>query len=151
METKAEAKEISNEILGSWELVSWTYEDETGKSIDYFGKPEGILIYNESGYMSVHISRDNRKSFESDGPFDGKPNEMINAFKTYFGYYGRFIESEPGILLHTIEGSSFPNWLGITQKRIARIVGKELTLSTPPIPTGTGYTIFTLVWKKIIN
>lgn len=150
MEAQQVTTALSKEVLGTWKLVSWTYKNEKGEEINYFGEnPTGILMYTESGYMSVHIMKDNRKKFENDGMYDGKPEEIIDAFKTYFAYFGRFEEKKPGVLKHTVEGGTFPNWLGNIEERYGEIRGNKMILSTPPIKTGDHDIIFNVVWERV--
>ena len=61
---------------------------------------------------------------------------------TYFGTYS-VSEADSSIAIH-IEGSSFPNWNGVDQKRIVAIAGDQLTLTVRP-PTGE---IVDVIWKR---
>ncbi|MTI22240.1 lipocalin-like domain-containing protein [Fulvivirga sp. RKSG066] len=141
---------ITEEIIGTWELVSWTYNGPNGEVVDYFGtSPTGVLMYTESGYMSVHIAKENRKKFKKDGMYDGTSDEIVDAFKTYFAYFGTYEEEEPGTFVHTVLGGTFPNWLGNTERRFGRIEGDRLILSTPPIETGDQEIIFNVEWRKV--
>jgi Lipocalin-like domain len=36
-------------------------------------------------------------------------------------------------VLHHVELSLFPNWVGVTQERLVKISGDQLTLSTRPL------------------
>lgn len=149
MEVQAATK-ISEKVIGTWKLVSWTYKNKYGERVDYFGEnPTGILMYTTSGYMSVHIMKNDRKRFESEGMYDGKPEEIIDAFKTYFAYFGRFEEKEPGVMRHTVEGGTFPNWLGHIEERFGEIKENLLVLSTPPIRTGDRDIVFDVVWERV--
>ena len=150
MELQDIAPKIATDVIGTWKLVSWTFKNENGEEVNYFGKkPTGILMYTDSGYMSVHIMKENRPKFKSEGMYDGTPEEITEAFKTYFAYFGSFIESEPGVLRHTVEGGTFPNWLGNIEERYGKIVGDKLVLSTPPIRTGNRDIVFDIVWQRI--
>lgn len=147
---KTKLKKVGKKILGAWELVSWVYQNEHGENINYFGnEPKGILLYDKSGYMSVQIATENRPEFESEGINAGKKKEMAAAFSTYLSYFGKYVESEPGVYEHTVEGTLFPNWLGKKEIRYARLKGDTLVLSTPPTPTKSGDIVFNITWKKI--
>lgn len=149
MEASQTATKLSKAVIGTWALVSWTYNDADGNEIDYFGEnPTGILMYTESGYMSVHIMRENRKKFAKEGMYDGTSEEIVEAFTTYFAYFGTFVEKEPGVLQHTVKGGTFPNWLGNIEERYGKIEGDRMILSTPPIPTGGHNIVFNVVWKR---
>jgi hypothetical protein len=60
---------------------------------------------------------------------------------TYFGTY-TVSEADRTIAIH-IDGSSFPNWNGVDQKRIVTITGDQLKLSAP-VAFGTAE----VVWKR---
>lgn len=140
---------IANEIIGTWKLVSWTFKDANGNEVNYFGdNPEGILMYTDSGHMSVQIMRENRLEFKKEGMYDGTPEEIIEAFKSYFAYFGTYVESEPGTISHTVLGGTFPNWLGNTEQRYGKIEGDKLILSTPPIETDGQEITFYVTWQK---
>lgn len=150
METQQATTQLAKQVIGTWKLVSWTYKNENGEVIDYFGKtPKGILMYTDSGYMSVHIMKSDRKRFKSEGMYDGTPEEIVDAFTTYFAYFGKFIEKEPGVLQHTVEGGTFPNWLGNIEERYGEIEGNRMILSTPPIRTGEHDIVFNIVWERV--
>ncbi|MBL3656244.1 lipocalin-like domain-containing protein [Fulvivirga sediminis] len=140
---------MTEKIIGTWKLESWYYEDENGQKIDYFGKsPEGILIYDKVGYMSVHIIKHDRQLFKLNGMYEGTSEELNSAFKSYFGYYGRYYSDETGTLTHVVEGSAFPNWKGNVEKRYARIEENKLIIYTQPIETEKGKIIFFIVWER---
>ncbi|ELR73056.1 hypothetical protein C900_00136 [Fulvivirga imtechensis AK7] len=150
MELQDVVPKIAKDVIGTWKLVSWTFKNEHGKEVNYFGtNPAGILMYTESGYMSVHIMKENRTKFKSEGMYDGTSEEITEAFKTYFAYFGKFIESAPGVLRHTVEGGTFPNWLGNVEERYGKIMGNKLVLSTPPIHTEGRDIVFDVVWQRV--
>lgn len=146
METR---EKIGTKIIGSWELVSWIFKNEKGEKVKYFGQqPKGILIYQDSGIMSVQIAQENRPSFSKQGIDEGTQEEMTAAFASFLSYYGSYKETEPGVFVHTVLGSLFPNWLGHKETRLAAIDGNNLVLSTPPTPTSKGDIEFIITWKK---
>lgn len=143
-------KKIGNKIVGAWKLHKWIYEDEAGNEVRFFGEaPEGLLIYHESGYMSVQIARENRQKFKSDALDGGTQEEQAQAFGTFLSYYGSYVEAEPATFVHTVEGTLFPNWLGNKETRYGQIEGDLLVLSTPPIKVGGGQITFKITWKRV--
>lgn len=143
---------IGKEILGAWKLVKWIYENEDGEEVRFFGKaPEGLLIYHESGFMSVQIAQEERPAFASDSLDGGTKEEQAAAFATFLSYYGKYVEEEPTKFVHTVEGTLFPNWLGNKEIRYANISGDLLILSTPPVKVSGGSIVFKITWEKINN
>jgi hypothetical protein len=144
------AKSIKEEIVGTWKLVSWTYQNEKGEVIDYFGKnPVGILMYDKYGYMNAQLMTSNRTKFASEAIDGGTNEEMGQAFKTYLAYFGHYVEAEPGAVVHTVLGSLFPNWLEQQHVRYGQIDGDKLVLSTPPISADGREIVFYITWRKI--
>jgi Lipocalin-like domain len=141
---------IQDKVIGTWKFVSWVYKNENNQIIDYFGKGAvGILMYDRSGYMNVQIMKAGRMPFVSDAIYGGTAEETRNAFDSYIAYFGKYYESSPGELVHVVEGSLFPNWLGDKQMRYGKLVGNQLVLHTAPIPTSFGNTVFYLTWERV--
>jgi hypothetical protein len=144
------AEFVKQKIIGTWKLVSWTYNDQHGNEIDYFGKEAvGLLMYDSNGYMNAQLMKNNREKFEADSINGGRPEETKKAFDTYIAYFGRYEEARPGEIVHTVEGSLFPNWLNNQEVRYAMIEGNRLKLSTPPIPVNGTNIVFYITWEKV--
>ncbi|UZR98136.1 lipocalin-like domain-containing protein [Chondrinema litorale] len=145
------AKEkIGTRILGSWKLVNWVYETEAGEIVDFYGKdPHGLLVFLDSGYMSVHVYKNNRTKFNDLALNSGSIEEKANSFSTFTAYYGIYEEVRPGVFETAVEGALIPDWLGTTQIRYAELKDDILVLSTPPTPTSEGLRTFRLTWEKV--
>jgi hypothetical protein len=141
---------IKEKIVGTWSLVSWVYTDEAGKTIHYFGEhATGILMYDKNGYMNAQLMKADRPSFASDAISGGTSIETQNAFNTYLAYFGKYYENTPGEIVHIVEGSLFPNWLGNKEVRYGRIEQDLLILSTPPIDAQDRKITFYITWRRI--
>jgi hypothetical protein len=142
-------KFLKQDIVGTWKLVSWVYKNEKGEVIDYFGKDStGILTYDKSGYMNAQLMKVGRPQFASDSINGGTPDETYGAFHGYLAYFGRYYEENPGEMVHIVEGSLFPNWIGNREVRYGKIEGDELILSTPPIHAQGTEIVFYITWKR---
>ena len=53
------------------------------------------------------------------------------GFLAYFGTYT--VDEKAGVVVHHVEGASFPNWIGTDQRREFTLSGRRLTLRTPPL------------------
>lgn len=145
------SESVKEKVVGTWKLISWTYTGEHGELIDYFGKDAtGVLMYDEAGNMNAQLMRSDRARFASDGINSGTAEEAKGAFLSYLAYFGKYFERQPGEIVHVVEGSLFPNWLGMEQVRFATVKDNILQVSTPPVPTQTGETVFTVTWEKVI-
>lgn len=117
---------VRDQLVGAWELLSYVSnsEDRTKEATYPLGKdPKGILLYTADGYMSAQIQA--LKSAK-------EPDAHSTQLTGYLGYTGPFYIDETGsetVLQHQMSLSSFPAWLGDTQRRLVRLDGDTLALS----------------------
>lgn len=141
---------IGKHLIGAWRLIGCTDEDQYGNTLQFFGaSPTGMLIYDDKGNMSVQMMNPERNLFASSAIGTGTPEETHAAFHGYNAYYGRYAEENPGEIMHVVEGSLFPNFIGIRFIRHAELRDDELILLTPPMPVKDRQMVFRLVWKRI--
>jgi hypothetical protein len=143
------AEALKDKIVGTWKLVSWVFHNEKNEEVHYLGEgATGILMYDKHGYMNAQLMKGNRKKFQSDSINGGSFEETNAAFNSYLAYFGTYVEEEPGAVVHTVEGSLFPNWLGNKETRYGKITGNTLVLHTPPIPAFGREIVFYITWKR---
>ena len=141
---------LGKQLIGTWRLIACTDEDQLGKPIHFFGNaPTGMLMYDENGYMNVQMMNLERNRFASDAFGVGTPEETHAAFHGYNAYYGRYYEEKAGEILHVVEGSLFPNFIGIQFTRYATLQEDELVLKTPLMAVLDKQVTFRLVWKRL--
>ena len=125
---------LRHQLIGAWELVSYVVHSEKSPSKALYPLGEdarGIIMYHESGYMSAQLQRQGQKAFAAVWPAAGSESELAESAKDYIGYSGPFRLDESGnrpVLHHGFVISSFPNWLGDTQKRTVKLEGDDLIL-----------------------
>jgi Lipocalin-like domain len=125
----------SNPLIGSWKLLSWENRsvEEDGRISNPLGEDAtGYIMYNQDGYMFVAIMSPHRLKFAGEDLLSGTPEEETQAEETFLSYCGRY-ELREDRVIHQIELSSFPNWVGVEQERLMELRGNRLTLSTHPI------------------
>jgi hypothetical protein len=67
------------------------------------------------------------------------PDESKTIATGLLYYYGRYsIDNASKTLTINIEGSSFPNWNGVTQTRVLEIEGDRLTMKNQTTAVGGG-------------
>ena len=54
-----------------------------------------------------------------------------------------------GIVVHTLDTCSYPNWVGTEQRRAFRLEGDRLTLTTPSIERGGAGAVATVSWVRV--
>lgn len=138
----------SGSFLGTWRLISYMNEDEEGNESYPFGKnARGMIYYDPAGYMGVNIMSEGRKNFSSGDMFEATDEEVKTALK-YIAYSGRFRVLEDRVI-HQIEVSFFPNWVGADQERFYSFEGNKLILSTRPMRFNGKKVVSRLVWEKM--
>jgi CubicO group peptidase (beta-lactamase class C family) len=153
MNTQAAASEsLRTSLIGAWRLVACVETDvKTGEVYRPFGDaPEGLILYTPDGYMSAQLSASNRRKFESDDMYQGKPEEYQNAGLTYLAYSGPYyVDEAREIVEHEMFASLFPNWQGQRQVRIVTLDDDELKLSPdrPYLFNGSLKTA-TITWRR---
>ena len=137
-----------NLFIGTWRLISCELKNSDGE-VNY-PKGEnaiGYIMYNHDGYMSVAFMSANRHPFESGDILGGSIREKESAIDTFFSYCGKYDVSEEYVI-HHIEVSLFPNWIGTDQKRKYRFEGNRLILSTDPLIVKGQEVEGLLIWER---
>ena len=136
-------------FIGTWALVSFEVRSTNGTVSYPFGRDvRGYITYSQDGYMSVSFMSTDRPHFKSNDLRGGSAEEKVLAFDTYFTYCGKYEVTDKKVV-HHIEVSFYPNWIGADQERFYMFDGDQLILSTPPLvfenAEQTGY----LSWKRV--
>lgn len=141
-----ESLSLRGQLIGTWMLASWEQKKGDGTKVQRYGEnPAGIAFFDSGGRYIVAVMRSDRARYASDALWQGTAEEnkaTADGTITYFGTYS-VSEADSSIVIH-IDGSSFPNWNGVDQKRIVAIAGDQLTLTVRP-PTGE---VVEVVWKR---
>jgi hypothetical protein len=95
--------------------------------------------------MAGQIMCRRRPPFSSDRPRGGTDHEVRAAFEGYIAYFGSYtVDEASSLVIHHVEGSLMPNWIGTPQKRAITWRGGRLILSAP-IESGV---VVEIVWEK---
>jgi hypothetical protein len=139
-----------NPLIGTWRLVSWENRSLVDGQISYpLGKDAaGYIMYNQDGYMFVAIMGPNRLKFAANDLLSGTPEEEAQAEETYVSYCGQY-DFDGDKVVHHVELSLFPNWVGVDQERLVELAGNRLTLSTPPILLRGIQQTAHLIWERV--
>ncbi len=136
-------------FIGNWKLLSFESLTDDGKvNYPYGEDASGYITYMEPGFMSVSIMRASRPIFQGGDLKGGTVNEKAIAIDEYLSYCGRF-SVEGNKIVHHIELSLFPNWIGDDQERFFEFKGDTLTLSTSPFLLGGENRTAHLIWQKV--
>jgi hypothetical protein len=136
-------------FIGTWRLVSCRWVDDDGRVTYPYGRsPVGYLIYTNTGHMAVNFMSATRRRFASENRMKGTPKEERAARKSYQSYSGRY-EVRGDKIIHHVEVSLFPNWVGREQERFYELEGDRLCLSTEPLPFGKTHQTAHLEWERV--
>ncbi|MCW0482792.1 lipocalin-like domain-containing protein [Gaoshiqia sediminis] len=108
-------------IIGTWKLKSFELQKTNGQLEYPFGADAvGYVNYSPSGHFSVQYM----------------PKEQSGEIRG-ISYFGRYeFNREKDYIVHHVEGSLFPSNEGLDKIRHARIRGKGLKLTCPPLVWG---------------
>lgn len=133
-------------FIGSWKLISYELSLPSGVVMTPFGDhPIGRLIYQKNGEMSAQLMRPAPSPFADSDALKATGEESDRAWRNYIGYWGKFtVDSRAREVVHQVEGSWFPNWIGQDQIRSFRFEQNRLVLEADS-PAWHA----TLIWEKI--
>ena len=118
-------------LIGSWRLVDFVTHDARGHLARPFGvHPHGRLVYTPGGLMSVQIACAARPTLRTSGFDDAVPEDERTAFRSYLAYSGRY-HLDGDSVLHEVDLSLDPDWVGQQLSRTAALAGDQLILRTP--------------------
>ncbi len=107
----------------------------------------GYIIYNPDGYMFVAIMSAGRPKFAAADLLGGTTEERARAAGTYVSYCGRY-EYLGERVIHQVELSLFPNWVGVEQERVVEVRGDRLEISTRAMMFGGKQRSAHLIWER---
>jgi hypothetical protein len=144
----AQHSPTAKQLVGTWTMVSNTLEQDEKKT-DFFGpNPKGYTIFNSDGHFARVVTRSDLPKFISNNRQRGTSEENSAVVQGSIAYFGTYTcnTADKGCTFH-LEGSTFPNWVGATQKRLLTLAGEELRETVPTPSVGSGKVL--IVWKRV--
>lgn len=136
-------------LIGCWQLQSCVRTLRDGQTQYHFGRnPVGRIEYDKAGRMFALLMRPGRRSSVPPGmELDKAPeDELRNAVTGFVAYFGTFdIDEATHSVIHHVQASLFPSWVGTNLKRNYHFEGGSLVL-TRLSPDGTSSD--RLVWHR---
>jgi len=113
-----------------------------------FGRtPAGRLVYTPDGFMMVMLMTPRRRSGASGQVFEASARERAEAAKGFLAYSGR-CEVSQGKVVHRVDLSLFPNWVGSSQVRSFELKGGRVTFRTRRFRVRGRYQTAALSWRR---
>ncbi|MBO9543735.1 lipocalin-like domain-containing protein [Caulobacter sp.] len=125
-------------LAGTWTLTAADRLTPAGvREHDYGAAPKGRLIVDATGRYSLQIFKSERTGFASGDKKRGTSEEYADAALGSSTHYGEIsIDAATHQLVFKIEGASFKNWEGTTQRRAYALNGDALSWRVPKAPDG---------------
>ena len=138
-------------LTGDWRLRDWSSVADDGSVVWPMGTaPSGILVYTPDGTMITTIAPAGRPRLTSADALRGGPDdERRRSAETFIAYSGTYAHDGTDVV-HTVEMSMYPNWVGSRQLRHVRLSddGDTLELSTDPIEVAGRRAVQRLTWVR---
>lgn len=126
---------MKSKVVGAWALESFLIENPEGEARNWGCNSQGLLIYTESGHMSVSINKD----VESKSAVEAQ-----NFFDSILFYSGTY-SVDGDTIKHKVTQASNPGRIGKELLRFATLDGSLLTLVSPQESFGKAI----LKWRRI--
>jgi hypothetical protein len=140
----------TTDLVGTWRLATWVGAADDGSIKEPFGSaPLGYVMYTVDGHMITTISQPDRAATGGDVP-SGATEPSSAAASTFMAYSGPF-RVDGDDVVHTLELSLLPDWIGTDQRRHVDLSddGQTLILSTDPMVAGNQHLSHRLTWHRV--
>lgn len=132
----AQQKGLKQQLPGTWSVVS-QYVDQDGKKTEPFGPtPKGTFMFDQNGRFSIVLVSSSLPRIAANNRMKATPAEHKAIVEGSLGYFGTYTVGDDGTVTMKIEGSSYPNWTGESQKRTMVVKGDELRVTNPVANVG---------------
>jgi hypothetical protein len=143
------AKTLKQQLVGTWAFVRTEATQADGKKILPFGpNPKGVNIFTEDGHFAQIQIADGIPKFASNSRVTGTAEENKAAVQGTIALFGTYTVDEAAkTIIYEVESSTFPNWVGLEQKRpIDSVTADELKHSNAGGSIAGAKTVN--IWKR---
>ena len=148
---------LKDQLPGAWRLVSIETVRPSDEIIyPFYGKhPEGLLVYDRSGWMSVQIVADPKptvpRTTSREEFLKASPSDKSAAIDGYYAYYGTWtVDESASTVTHHIRQSLMPGERDQDGVRGASLQGNRLTLTAKAHEMGEDHQR-RLVWERVVQ
>ncbi len=142
----AASAQTSNDLAGTWELIS-SVSEKDGTKTDQFGPgAKGMICLDRDGHFMLTIIGADLPKFASGNRAGGTAEENKAVVSRSIAMIGTYsVSSSEKALTFKVESATFPNWIGTEQKRLIVAFGNdELKYITATASSGG---VGTVTWK----
>jgi hypothetical protein len=146
---------VRDKFVGAWRLVSIETVRPNGEVIyPFYGKhPEGLIMYDRNGWMSVQIVSDPPPTVPTSSSREetiaASPSEKAKALDGYYAYCGTWtLDLANATVTHHIRQSLYPGERGEDAVRHFVLDGDRLILTAKAHEMGEDHER-KLVWQRV--
>lgn len=146
---------MREKFVGAWRLVSIETVRANGELIyPFYGKhPEGLIVYDSDGWMSVQIVSDPPSTVPKGSAWEAflaaPPAEKVSGVERYYAYFGTWtVDPSNSTVTHHIKQSLRPGERGEEGIRHFVLDGNRLTLMAKAHEMGEDHER-RLVWQRV--
>jgi len=148
---------IRQRLVGAWRLVSIECSGPGGPIVDpfYQAGSTGIIVYDPSGWVSVHIAAPHRQAWDvpvsrvTSAAAAQDVRLKAAAFDTYYAYFGTWdLDEAASVILHHVKSSLIPAETGLDYAQKATLEGGRLIFTTRNGNRGQE-TVRRKIWERI--
>jgi len=117
-------------LTGTWRLVAFEETLTGGECIHPYGEhPVGLLIYTDTGHMSVQIMHPNRRPLPELAPEEIGADLVKEAVAGFTGFCGTYqVDADDQVVIHHVQCHILPGSVGKDLKRKYELAGDRLVL-----------------------
>jgi hypothetical protein len=129
--------QVDKNLVGAWTIVSISVEQGDKKSEPYGANPRGTQVYGADGRFAIVVTRSDLPKVASNNRETATAEESQKIVHGSIGYFGSYTtNAADNSVTVNIEGATYPNWVGTSQKRTYTISGDQMTLINPTASGG---------------
>jgi hypothetical protein len=136
--TLAQHKSLKEQLVGTWTVASWEQTNKDGTKFQRFGaNPKGVNVFDANGRFVVIYARSDLPKLAAQDPMKSTPAENKAIMEGSIAYFGTYTVDEAAKTISMrVETSTFPNQVGMEQKRTVTVSANELRLTNTTTLTG---------------
>jgi hypothetical protein len=138
------ATQSPNKVVGTWRMIAATVEVNGTISLPYGPEPQGRLVFTCDLHFVEFLHDPRIPRFESNERGNGTDEENRAVMAGTLALYGRYtVDADGNFSGNTVEGSSFPNWIGTvrTTNELRMVVDGNRMIESFQRPGGAKVTI----------
>ena len=123
----AQQKTLKEQLVGTWSVVSAVDVKPDGTKSDQWGtSPKSTMMYTPNGRYVFAIMRSDIPKITAKSRAEIGADEATKIARGIIVYFGTYSVNESDkTVTYKIEGSSYPNMIGVDQKRIITSISAD--------------------------